>query len=153
MSIDLTPIGGSPIHNTPDEIIAFARLTYEIVQPSEVQNAIYFASDLVEFLAPHDDTDPRSDRVEALRGRAEAYLAVAELYEIIATNIGLTSPPKQILNTLNMGIGADFPTPDIIKNVFEKTADRYREQGMRILKMIQPITSGIEAGLSIDDED
>lgn len=152
MSIELTPIGGSPVRNEPDEIVAFARLNYEIVSPDEVQTAIYFSADQIEFMAPTDEEDPRSGRVEALRKRAEAYLAVAELYEIVATNIGLTTPPKQIVQTLNMSVGADFPTPDIVKHTFEKTADRYREQGLRILKMIQPITASISAGFSIDDE-
>jgi hypothetical protein len=152
MSIELTPIGGSPVRNSPDEIVAFARLTYEFVQPDEVQNAIYFASDQIEFMSPTDEDDPRSGRVEAMRKRAEAYLAVAELYEIVATNISLTTPPKQLLQTNAISIGSDFPTPTEIQSSFQKTADRYREQGLRILRMIQPITASIEAGFSIDDE-
>lgn len=156
MPIDLTPLGNNVVRNNMDELLRFARLDLTIVQDYEVQDALWFAADEVAFLAPEAEPDTveeeRSDRVDPLRKRAEAYLATAELYERIATHLGTSTPPKQILTTLNISIGTDFPTNIGLLDAFSKVASKYRENGLRILKMLQPVTAAIEAGLSIDDE-
>jgi hypothetical protein len=129
--------------NTPDEILRFARLDYSVVKVEEVDDALAFASDMVAFLSPEDDS-ARSLRVNPLRKRAEAYIATAELYERVATYLHLTAPPKQVLAVLNFTLGTDFPTPDLVQKAFEKTADRYRMQGETWAQRIQPITAAID---------
>ena len=151
MAINLTPIGKNPIRNTTEEILRFARLDLTVVQDFEVTDALCFAADEVAFIAPQNDSD-RSTRTEPLRKRAEAYLATAELYERLSTFLGLSTPPKQILSTLNIQIGTDFPTQIDLLNAFSKVATKYREQGERILKRIRPITATILAGSKIEDE-
>jgi hypothetical protein len=151
MSIDLTPIGGNPIRNTIEEILRFARLDLSVVQDWEVEDALNFAADEVAFISPESEED-RSTRTEPLRKRSEAYLATSELWSRLATQYGIGTPPKQILQTLSISIGTDFPTPTDYLSAFTRVADRYREQGLRILRMLAPVTAGIEAGYSIDDE-
>jgi hypothetical protein len=150
MSIDLTPIGGNPIRNTVEEILRFARLDLSVVQDYEVEDALNFAADEVAFIAPESEED-RSTRTEPLRKRAEAYLAASELWARIATAYGIGTPARQILQTLSISIGTDFPTPTDYLSAFTRVADRYREQGLRILKQLAPVTASIEAGASIDE--
>lgn len=109
MSIELTPIGGNPIRNTIEEILRFARLDLSIVQDYEVSEALEFAADEVAFISPESEEE-RSTRTEPLRKRAEAYLAAGELWGRLATHYGISTPPKQILQTLSISIGTDFPT-------------------------------------------
>ena len=104
MTIELTPIGQNPILNSVDEILLFARLDLSIVQDTEVVLANEFATDEVEFIAPEAPTD-RSTRTEPLRKRAAANLAASELWKRLSTFLGLSTPPKQILSTLNIQIG------------------------------------------------
>lgn len=92
--------------NTIDEIIQFARLSFEVVQPSEVQDALNFAMDIVDAESPLED-NPRSVRLHPLRKRAEAYLATAELYDKIGPFLALTTPGKQVLTTIGISIGTD----------------------------------------------
>ncbi|RJR13722.1 hypothetical protein C4585_01540 [Candidatus Parcubacteria bacterium] len=151
MSIILEPNTTPSPRNTVEEIYSFARLNADIIQPSEVERSLIDAAEEIEFLSPIVADSDRSLRSEGLRKRAEANFTTASLYEIIATNVALTTPPKQILNALNLSIGADFPTPDIVQVAFEKASDRYRTEGIRLLNMIRPITASIEAGKSIDE--
>lgn len=150
MAIILTTAIGNPIRNTEDEILAFARLNTDIVQPSEVTLALEFAADQVAFIAPDANTD-RSDRSEPLRKRAEANLAASELWRRVATDLGISTPPKQILTTLNISIGTDFPTQVDLLNAFQKVAANYHDAGMQLLRMIRPITASVQAGISIDE--
>ena len=154
MSIELEPVGFTPtgnwIRNTVAEILRFARLDLSIVQDYEVNDAICFAADEVVFRSPEDDST-RSLRAEPMRKRAEANLATAELYERISTHLGISTSPKQILTTLGISIGTDFPTPTDYITAFAKVADRYRENGLRILRMLQPVTASIESGIPIDE--
>jgi hypothetical protein len=151
MSIDLTPVGQNPIRNTVEEILRFARLDLSVVQDYEVTDALNFAADEVAWISPESEED-RSTRTEPLRKRAEAYLATSELWARLATHFGIATPPKQILQTLGISIGTDFPTQVDLLSAFTRVADRYREQGLRILKQLAPITASIEAGFGIDDE-
>jgi hypothetical protein len=150
MAIILETAIGNPIRNTEDEILSFARLTTDVVQPSELTLASAFAADQVAFVAP-ESNDDRSDRSEPLRKRAEANLAASELWRRVATDLGLSTPPKQILTTLSISIGTDFPTQVDLLNAFQKVAQNYLNEGNRLLKMVRPITSTIQAGLSIDE--
>lgn len=129
--------------NNVDDILRFARLDLSVVKTEEVEDALSFASDMVEFLAPEDDSD-RSARVNPIRKRAEAYLATSELYEKIAPFLHLTAPPKQVLAVLGFTLGTDFPTPDLVQKAFEKTADRYRQLGEMWANRIQPVTATID---------
>lgn len=149
MAIELTPIGQHLIRNTVEEILRFARLDLTVVQDYEVEDALIFAADEVAFIAPEAETD-RSTRTEPLRKRAEAYLATAELWERLATHFGISTPPKQILTTLNISIGTDFPTQVDLLSAFSRVATKYREQGLRILKLLRPITSIIDGGDAIE---
>lgn len=156
MPVSLTPIGQNPYRNTVDEILRFVGLDLSVIQTTSVEEAIYFAADTVAFIAPEAETgsedEARSLRTEPLRKRAEAYLAAAELYVRLSTDLGISTPPKQILSTLNIQIGTDFPTQVDLLNAFSRVAERYRSEGMRILRMIRPNVDGLEAGLSIDDD-
>lgn len=136
---------------TVDEVYCFARLDATLIQPSEVEKMIEFAAHQVDYISPVTKTE-RSDRADKLRKDAELRITTAELYEIIATYFAITTPPKQILSVLNLQIGADFPTPDVVQRAFERTADRYREEAKRLLAMIRPITFTIESGYDLDDE-
>lgn len=151
MAIELTPVGGNPILNTVDEILLFARLDLSIVQDTEVVLANEFATDEVEFIAPEAETD-RSTRTAPLRKRAAANLAASELWKRLSTFLGFSTPPKQILSTLNIQIGTDFPTQIDLLNAFGRVAKEYREEGLRILNMLKPITATIDAGTKIEDE-
>ena len=135
--------------NTIDEILRFARLDFSVVKVEEVEDALSFASDYVTSLAPVDDSD-RSDRVDPIRKRAEAYLATSEIYERLAPFLHLTAPPKQILSVLGFTLGTDFPTPDIVQRAFEKTADRYRRLGEQWANRIQPATASIDVSQKLD---
>ena len=134
--------------NSTDEILQFARLDLDTVQSSEVEDAINFAQDVVNFHAPESDA-PRDVRAAPLRKRAHQYLATSELYQKIAPFLGLKTPPKQTLGSPDIQIGTDFPTQIGLKESFEKAADRYWERGMAILKQIAPVVATIRAG-SID---
>lgn len=131
--------------NSIDEIYAFSGLDSDTVQPSEIQTALSFASDLVVWLSPDDDSD-RSERAEPIRKRAEAYLATAELYRKLGPFLSLTTPGKQILTTLSITIGTDFPTPVDYQNAMMRAASNYESEGKRLLASIRPVTAVIEAG-------
>lgn len=135
--------------NTIDDILRFARLDLSVVKVEEVEDALSFAFDYVTFLAPLDDSE-RSDRVDPIRKRAEAYFATSELYQKIAPFLHLTAPPKQILSVLGYTLGTDFPTPDIVQRAFEKTADRYRYLGELWTKRIQPVTATIDVSKGLE---
>lgn len=138
--------------NTPDELLRFARLDLSIVKTEELDNALDFASDFVTFLAPAEDND-RSTRVNPIRKRAELMLATGELFERLASYFHLTLPPKQTLDVLGgaLGIGTDFPTPDIVQRAFEKTVDRYRRAGELWANRIKPVTATVSASKSWEE--
>ena len=135
--------------NTEDEILQFARLDLSVVTTEEVEDALAFASDFVNYLSPSDDSE-RSARVDPIRKRAESYIAVSELYERVAPFLHLTAPPKQVLAVLGFTLGTDFPTPDIVQRAFEKTADRYRTLGEQWANRIQPATAVIGTSKQLD---
>ena len=136
--------------NSPADVLRFSKLSLEIVQDTDIEDALDQATIMVDFFSPLTD-DERSIRVHDLRALAELNLAVGQLYFILGNRFLIDAPPKQVLSSLSIQLGTDFPTPDIVSTQFMKISANYRGVGMDILKMISPVTAGIEASTPIDE--
>ena len=130
--------------NTPDEIIRFAKLTFQMVTPAEVQDELDLAADTVEFLAPAEDT-PRSDRAEPLRKRAECLLASAGLFRKLAQWQLQSFPQKELIGTPGLQTGTDYPTAQEYYQAYLRIAEAWEVQAEKLLAKIQPVTSTIVA--------
>lgn len=120
---------------TVPEVLEYSKLNLETVKIADVQSAIEQAQNEVDFRSPNENTS-RSQRAEPLRRTCILLLATASLYTRLGPFLALSLPAKQILGTLNIQIGTDFPTPTDYESAFLTAGENYRREADRLLSMI-----------------
>ena len=131
-------------YNTPDELIVFSKLTFEVITPQEVETALNNAMIVVDFVSPLED-NPRSLRAHTLRKLVEANLATASLWDVIAHRFALDLPDNRIIAALGFQVGADAPHAIDLQGALIRASTRYRDEGNRLLKGIKPILATLRA--------
>ena len=131
-------------YNTPDELIVFSKLTYEVITPTEVETALNNAMIVVDFVSPLEDND-RSIRAHTLRKLVEINLATAALWDVIAHRFALDLPDNRIIAALGFQVGADAPHAIDLQGALIRASTRYRDEGNRMLKAIKPVLATLRA--------